>query len=104
MKWWTIGAVAMGMTAFSLHSSEEQAGSDGVKSDQKEVVEVGKQPSAPAEVGVKRRWTKRAKPGAPKARKASPSRKKVATLDEQKMISMDEEELDEGSENLEQQP
>jgi len=104
MKRWKIGAVAMSLAAFSLHSSEEQAANDGAKSDQKEVVEVGKQPAGSVEGGVKRRWTKRTKPGAPKARKASPSRKKVATLEEQKMISMDEEELDEGSENLEQQP
>jgi hypothetical protein len=102
MKNWAIRTMVLSLSMFSLHSSEEQAViSEEAKTDKKEVVEVGKQPpQGSAEGSVKRRWTKRTKPGAPKARKATPSRKKVATLEEQKIISMDEEELDEESDYL----
>lgn len=82
MKIWMTGLALGGIAVFSLYSLDESQ----AKNDQnQEVVEMGKQqqPSGPTE-GVKRRWTKRVKPGAPKARRASPSRKKVTKSEESK--------------------
>jgi hypothetical protein len=83
MKGQIIVATVWGLSWISLQATEEAPPPKAEQSESEEVAEAIKPPSkGSTQSPAKRRWTKRTKPGAPKARKATPSRKKVVTSEE----------------------
>lgn len=95
MKGQIIVATVWGLSWISLQAAEEAPPPKAEQSESEEVAESGKaQSKGSSQAPTNRSWTKRTKPGAPKARKATPSRKKVVTSEEQseQVISSTEDE------------
>jgi hypothetical protein len=100
---WMLVAAVIGFTAFSLHGEEEE---NVPVEEKRETASVEKKGSAEVEKKdsrqtMKRRWTKKTKPGSPKARKVPPGRKARVSSDglvgfEEEMVDEEELPVDEG--------
>ncbi len=97
---WVLTTMIMGLFAFSLFGEEEKVQTE--EKEKKETASAEKKTGAENEKSdprqtMKRRWTKKTKPGTPKARKVSPGRSRIqASTDDtigDGMIGLDEEEF-----------
>jgi len=95
MVHWVLGAAIMSLFVFSLFGEEAQAQVE----EKRETASVEKKTGAESEKNdprqnMKRRWTKKTKPGTPKARKVSPGRNRTHSASDG-MIGLDDEEFEE---------
>ena len=99
---WALGAIIIGFTFCSLHGEEvltEQKGTEEKAVEEKrETASVEKKDSIEGEKKdsrqtMKRRWTKKTKPGSPKARKVPPGRK--SRVSHEGLVGFDEEVIEE---------